>query len=119
MHVACKPIPVETTAVDKLISGGLTLVRGWSFRETTGGAPAVFELVDGSGPNGALLATFHIPSGLSTDIAIPGSGVAAFAGLFLNMISGSVRGSVWTSEATLLDGFAFTDGPVAIPGGAT
>lgn len=114
MFPAARTIPVDTTTTSKVLAAGLTLVRFWSFRETTGGAPAVFELFDGSGPNGALIASISLSQGESTRDPLPNSGCAAFAGLYLDVISGSIRGAVWTSQATLDNGFAYAAGALPV-----
>lgn len=110
MLPAARPLPIATRTTDLLLAGGLTLIVGWSWIETTGAAAAEFNLVDGTGAGGALVAPISLSSGQSTRDLIPHPFLACHSGLFLDMVSGSVRGSVWVIEATLENGIAFAQG---------
>lgn len=74
---------------------------GWSLIETTGAATAVIELYDGMDTTGQLLAVADIVGSSPTQPQLDHEGVELRIGLFLNVISGTVRGVVWcrTGEA--------------------
>ena len=65
---------------------------GWSFIETTGAAAATLELFDGSSTGGAT--------------------IAVRVSLFLNVISGSIRGAVWVVPAERLEPYEALQGVV-------
>lgn len=58
-------------------------------------AQTVVELWDGSGVNGELLAVVAFPQGTSVVEALGDDGPDFVRGLFVNVVSGSIRGSVW------------------------
>jgi hypothetical protein len=110
MLPAARALPIATRTTDLALTGGLTIVRGWSFVETTGGAPAALELYDGSGINGALIVAITLSQGESTRDWLSGSGIAAMGGLYLHLVTGSIKGAIWQSQATLDHDYAFADG---------
>lgn len=114
---AARPIPIATTTTGLLVAGGLTLIVGWAFLETTGAASAQVNLWNGTSNVGALVAPISLSSGQSTRDLIPAPFLACESGLFVEVASGSIRGSVWTIEATMIDGFAFADGAIPWPSG--
>lgn len=76
-----------------LFSPGGTLA-GWSLTEDTGAAPAVARLIDGSGLSGSLIAKISLAAGASS-VVRPGVGGWPFGvGLFLQIDSGTLAGSV-------------------------
>lgn len=107
---AARTTPIPTTTADRLLIGGALLLHGWAFVETTGADPAELELIDGSGTNGALVVPITLSSGESTRDTFPGTGIGIYTSLFLNIVSGSVRGAVWTTPATIIEGHAFAQG---------
>lgn len=69
------------------------VLRGYTFRETTGGAAAGVELRDG-GPSGDLICPVNLAAGASTTVWL-GDGVAYVNGLYLVRVAGSVDGALW------------------------
>lgn len=80
---------------DGVLFEGQGSFSGWSVRETTGAAAASFELYDGGGVNGQLLATAVIASGTSDNHNGPAGGVEVESGLFLHVVSGTLKGVVY------------------------
>lgn len=110
MLPAARSLPFGPTTQDVALSSSLLIVRGWAFKETTAAAPAVVELYDGSGANGELIVPVDLLEAESTRDWLSGSGIGAYSGLFLHVVSGTVKGAIWYSPATLEDGWAFVDG---------
>jgi hypothetical protein len=110
MIPAARPIPIGPTTQDVVVASGLTLVTGWSFAESTGSAPAEIVLFDGSSPSGAFIAIITLNANESTRDLIPEPFLAAMSGLYLEVQSGAVVGSIWAIEATLEGNFAFAEG---------
>jgi len=107
---AARTLAVPTTTTDQFVARGLWLITGWSFRETTALAGAVFELVDGSNADGEMFATISLVANESTRDLIPGNGLAVETGVFVNMISGSIRGAIWAVPADLFDDIGLARG---------
>lgn len=114
---AARPIPVASTTASIQVSGGLLLVVGWAFWEPTGAAACTFKLWSGTATAGTLVAPISLATGESTRDLIPGDGLEVISGLFLEVVTGRVEGSVWAREATLEGGVAFADGAIPWPSG--
>lgn len=56
-------VPILPTSVSQVILGRGCYLMGWSFRETTGSAPAVAELFDGGSAGGVLLGLIDLTGG--------------------------------------------------------
>lgn len=104
---------IPTTTADRLLLGTMAAVRGWNFAETTAGALAKVRLWDGSNDEGNKLATIEIPSGQSKEFWLPGGGLAAYVGVFLEVVSGSVEGTLWYSVGEHADDFLWVQGAKA------
>lgn len=88
-------LPIAATTADANLFGRAVLVFGWAFVETTGVAPVTFDIRDGNDASGALAAPISLLAGQSIrDITGP-PGLFFQSGPFLDMIAGSVRGSLW------------------------
>lgn len=85
--------PATTTSYPFFGRGGR--LYGWAFQETTGAAPATFELFDGTGSGGQsiLPATLTVNQSFRDIWGKPG--IEIRTGLFMNVTAGSVRGSVY------------------------
>lgn len=84
------PSPAVSAVLD---SRGGQVVRT-SFRETTGTASATVDLYDGTGTDGLWVDSIALSPGQSTrDYYLPGQ-YPYRTGLFLDVVSGSVRGAV-------------------------
>jgi hypothetical protein len=91
----------------------MTAVRGWNLRETGGIAVATVRLWDGTSVRGNKLATIHLVAGESDTQWLTGGGLAAYAGVFLEVVSGSVEGTLWYSVGEHADDFLWVQGAKA------
>lgn len=114
MLPAARSFPLGFLSGPKQVIGGMALLRGWSFREDNGGAPAALDIYDGTSTDGTLVATITLTAGQSTRDPVPDSGIACPAGIFVNVIAGTIRGAIWYSPATLIDDLAFPAGIVPV-----
>lgn len=73
-------------------------LMGWSFAETTGAAAATFDVYDGLDATGILIAAITLPVGGSIQNYLGPWGIMLRTGLFLDMLTGSVKGSVWLGK---------------------
>ena len=91
-----RPLPTGTTAASKLLLNMACILTGFSFREAAG-TPALvqFELFDGADATGALISAIAIAASGSVQVGQGIEGVICQQGLFLSMVAGTVRGSVW------------------------
>lgn len=88
-----KSLPLGDPAVSRLIAGGRGRVVRLSVRETSGTNPAAFDVYDGDGPTGTLIDSVSLSAGQSTrdyyrDWEYPFDG-----GLYLDVISGTFKGT--------------------------
>lgn len=107
---AAEAIPISDRTTDLQVISGLALITGWSFIEMTGAATAQVNLYDGTSANGALIAAISLIANESTRDLIPAPFVAAMSGVYLEVLTGEIMGSLWTIPATLENGYAFADG---------
>lgn len=87
--------PVAATAASQNILSTSCLLVGFSFIESSGGAPAVFNIIDGNDVNGEVVAVVGLDPGQSIRDLISDPGLLVETGPFLQVVSGSVRGSIW------------------------
>jgi hypothetical protein len=73
-------------------------LAGFSLLETTGAAGALVELFDGSDTNSPSVAPIALKASESTREWFGVPGITLDRGLFLSVLSGAVRGSVWLGE---------------------
>lgn len=91
--------PNPATANQQLVCivDGVTLVPtvlvGWSLIETTGSAAAKIRLRDGLSVAGPELKIISLPSGTSSEIS-GGADQIQNGGIFVEVVSGSVEGSI-------------------------
>lgn len=79
------------------LSNAFIGAQGVTLPFPAGVAQTVVELRDGSGVNGELLGVVAFPQGTSVVEALGDDGPDFVRGLFLNVISGAVRGSIWVT----------------------
>lgn len=72
-----------------------TLVGGWSFKEVTGSAPAEIQIFDGNNNQTVPYAFITLNAGQSMRDFCPTPGLFFRQGLFVQLVSGVVTGSVW------------------------
>lgn len=90
-------VPVQGVGQTSPIAGAV-LVGGWSFRETTGAAPAELQLWDGGPTGGNVIAEIVLAANQSIRDLAPGLGLSTRSALTVNVIAGSVRGSIWVAD---------------------
>lgn len=78
----------------QLMAGDLRLL-GWSAIETTGLAPAQFDLTDGTASGGMVLAVEALAAGTAATRSTGTRGVQIQSQLTLTVNSGTVRGAVY------------------------
>lgn len=93
-------LPVAATSADVQLLTGLFVLRGWAFQETTNAAGAVLTLHDGADDTAPLVVPITLATNESTRDYPPGNGILLRTGLFLEMVSGTVQGSIWYSAIT-------------------
>ncbi|HLI74290.1 MAG TPA: hypothetical protein VKU86_10470 [Acidimicrobiales bacterium] len=79
-----------------ILDNGRGLITFWSFREATGSATAEVRLVDGSSAAGTEIAAISLAANESTRDAPPHPFIPYRTGLFLELVSGQVRGQVFS-----------------------
>lgn len=114
MLPAARAFPLGFLSSSKQVIGGMALLRGWSFREDNGGAPAAVDIYDGTSTTGTLIATITLTAGESTRDPVPDSGIACPAGIFVNVTAGTIRGSIWYSPGDLIGELMFPTGILPI-----
>lgn len=89
---------------------GAALLRGWSFTENTGSAPATVNLYDGGGTDGTLVASITLDQGQSTRDSLTGAGIECRVGLFVDVAVGAVDGAVWANAGEYFGGYVIVPG---------
>lgn len=85
---------VALTGGDQLVATGGAMYRGFSIRETTGSATAVVRVYDGAGAAGTLLDTVSLGAAESARELYGSCGIWASDGIYVDVVSGAVEGSV-------------------------
>lgn len=89
------PFPLSAVATSTGVTRRPCILVGWSLRESTGGATAAVRLIDGGDATGQNVAAISLASGGSDHEGIGPDGPLCNQGLFLQIVSGSVEGSLW------------------------
>jgi hypothetical protein len=84
---------VALTGVDEAVRVGASVYRGFSVRETAG-AVAVLRIHDGTSAAGTLLDTIALAANASASAWYGDGGIWASNGVFVDVVSGAVEGSV-------------------------
>jgi hypothetical protein len=90
--------PTNLPAASALLYSGAGKVVGWAFRETTGTTTAVIRLWDGTANTGRLIAPIALGAGQSTRDSTPIGGILTLQGVYFELVSGTVEGSVWIAD---------------------
>lgn len=89
--------PIALTGSDQAVVPAAAVYRGITVRETSGSAGAVIRLHDhASAPSGTILQTIALAQGESFNQVHP-AGVWAVDGVYADVVSGAVEGSVYIS----------------------
>lgn len=109
-------IPIPASSNSALLFGGAGRITWYSFSETTGAAGAQLQLIDGSNNTGALIMPVNLNANESTREAVEHHGIPFSNSLYLNILSGTVNGSLviiderdwvdWSEIVALLAGGA-------------
>lgn len=73
---------------------GAVLLGAWSFTETTGTTATTVEIHNGNDANSGLVVAYNLSPGQSVYDYAPGDGLYLPTGLFIAVVSGTVRGSI-------------------------
>jgi hypothetical protein len=90
-----QPTTILTTTTSRQIVSGACVIVGWSFVEPTNAAPAAFELWDGTSAAGDIITTITLVTNESTRDLVGVQGLLVENGVYLSVLSGTVRGSLW------------------------
>lgn len=88
----------EPVSADEQVTVGPCNYYGFSFRETSGSASATVRVHDSTDNSGGMLDTIQLAPGESAREFYPG-GIRAETGLFVDVVSGAVEGSVRVERA--------------------
>lgn len=88
-------VPLIVGPATQQLIAGPGAFAGWSIIETTGAQPATVELYDGFDTGAQLFMVFNVQVGASTQPSIMTDGMPFTEGLFLNVVTGSIRGVVY------------------------
>ncbi|HVT14562.1 MAG TPA: hypothetical protein VHQ90_00075 [Thermoanaerobaculia bacterium] len=93
-HDHAQSISFPATGSQRIL-GGTGLLMGWAVLETGGVAAATLELYDGFDATAQLVAVIALLASQSTRDWLGPGGVQLSEGLFVNVVSGTVRGVCW------------------------
>lgn len=88
-------IPFVVPATSRQITQRPCRLYGLGVTETTGQAGAAVQLIDGGDANGSLVTDISLVPSESTRDWYGQPGIRVRSGLFLSVLSGTVRGVVW------------------------
>lgn len=88
------PVGTAPSAV-KLLSNTAGRLVGYALKETTGIATAELDLLDGTNVDGDLLAPITLAANQSVRDWFGPAGVSFGIGLYAQLVSGSITGTVW------------------------
>lgn len=89
------PATVSPVFTSGVVLSGRGVLRGYSFRETSGTAAAVLRVRAGFNATANLIASVSLVAGESVRDYFGESGLRADTGLYVEVVSGVVEGSVW------------------------
>lgn len=87
-------VPFTATAASGELVQYADRILFWAFLETTGTARATIRLRDGGDANAAVIVPISLSAGESTRDWLGPQGIPCRAGVYLEVVSGSVEGSV-------------------------
>lgn len=88
-------VPLLAGPITKQLHQGVGRWLGWALIDPSGVTPAVVELYDGMDVNSQLLCVAGVAAGASAQPILEFEGVAFTRGLFLNVVSGTIRGVLY------------------------
>ena len=91
---AARPVQFGATAAGERLVSGPAILLGYSIRESTGAAAAAVRLRNGADATGAIVATIGLAASGSDTQMPTDPGLICDVGVWLEVVSGSVEGSV-------------------------
>lgn len=91
-------LPVPATSTSRLLYSRGAVVMGWAFVESTGAGTARVNLYSGVDTTGTLAVPISLLADQSTRDYLSPAGVYFPSGVYLEVVSGSVVGSVWVID---------------------
>ena len=104
---AARHLTIPVTTVDLPLISGRVLVKGFTLRETTGTAAAAAQFLDGTAEGGDPFIECSLGINESVRDWFTEAGILIQSGVFLDVDSGSVQGSVWVIPETIIGKVAF------------
>lgn len=99
LRAAAFPISFPATAVDVQLATGDFVLTWVTFTESTGGATAVLQLIDGTDNNGQLVAQVNLNANESIRDPLGSRGIYCSRGVRVHVVSGTVLGAVAIADA--------------------
>lgn len=90
-----RAIPFDTITTTKQLIRTASDLNGWALHETTGSAAATLDIYDGLDTTGSFVARINLTAGQSVRDYFDFEGIRLVTGIFLNVISGSVGGTIF------------------------
>jgi len=95
LKVAGTILPVALTGSDQVVSASGSVYKGFAIRETAGAAAVVLVYDHASAASGTLLDTISLAANESAR-EFYSEGIMALLGIYVDVVSGAVAGSVRT-----------------------
>lgn len=116
-EVPARSFPFAATAASLSIVNFSVILRGWSFRETTGSAAAALRIRDGSSATGEMVVPIGLLANESTRDFLAPDGLDIRVGVFIERVSGTFEGVIWYTPVTRDGEIELTQGERALWGG--
>ncbi|GLY55216.1 hypothetical protein [Lentzea sp. NBRC 102530] len=85
---------IALTGSDQVVSARPAFYRGAAISETAGSTAVVRIYDNASAASGTLLATIRLAANETFDVLFDGFGVRAVSGIYVDVVSGAVEGSI-------------------------
>jgi hypothetical protein len=82
----------NTFTASELMVSSRTLLKGFCIAATS---TAVVKIYDGTSASGTLVMTINVDTNQTAILSVPDAGLPMNTGLYVQVTSGSVSGSVW------------------------
>jgi hypothetical protein len=111
MHLPpARTIALGTITADATAITGAGILFGYSFTETTGGAVAEVQLLDGTDTGGAFITDITLLADESTRDWFGLPGLVFRNSLFVDVVAGSVAGAVWVVPGEHVNAYILAQG---------
>lgn len=112
MFPAAKILPVVLDAAPLQAFGGMIILRGWALLNPNPAASVQVVMYDGTNNTGTPIAVVDLLPSESTREWFSDGGIAVESGLYIEVGSDVVGGSIFYSDASLYGGIAFVNGAI-------